>query len=149
MGIRIVPVLGLMAMVVGMVPAWGQTSGAHQKSDSAHHVVMHLNSGDERIQKSALNNIAHLFQEVGGDRMKVELVVHGAGLELLTKKHTKFLEELERLKSLYGVSYTACSNTMKSMNLTRDDLIAQVDRTVPAMVRLMELQEAGWVYIKP
>lgn len=38
---------------------------------------------------------------------------------------------------------------MKAMRLTRDDLIEQVDRTVPAMVRLMELQEQGWAYIKP
>jgi hypothetical protein len=28
-------------------------------------------------------------------------------------------------------------------------LIDQVDRTMPAMVRLMELQEQGWAYIKP
>jgi intracellular sulfur oxidation DsrE/DsrF family protein len=38
---------------------------------------------------------------------------------------------------------------MKAMNLTVRDLVEQVDRTVPAMVRLMELQEEGWVYIKP
>jgi intracellular sulfur oxidation DsrE/DsrF family protein len=38
---------------------------------------------------------------------------------------------------------------MKAMQLTREDLIDQVDRTVPAMVRLMELQEQGWAYIKP
>jgi intracellular sulfur oxidation DsrE/DsrF family protein len=65
------------------------------------------------------------------------------------KNATQFGEELERLHRLYGVSYTACSNTMKAMNVTRADIINQVTRTVPAMVRLMELQEAGWVYIKP
>jgi intracellular sulfur oxidation DsrE/DsrF family protein len=47
------------------------------------------------------------------------------------------------------VEFTACSNTMKAMNLTKRDLVEQVDRTVPAMVRLMELQEEGWIYIKP
>jgi len=83
---------------------------------------------------------------LGGDHVTVELVVPGAGLELIMKNYTKYRQELERL---YGVSYTACSNTMKAMNVTRADLINQVTRTVPAMVRLMELQEAGWVYIKP
>jgi intracellular sulfur oxidation DsrE/DsrF family protein len=38
---------------------------------------------------------------------------------------------------------------MKAMNLTTRDLVEQVDRTVPAIVRLMELQEQGWAYIKP
>jgi intracellular sulfur oxidation DsrE/DsrF family protein len=35
------------------------------------------------------------------------------------------------------------------MQVTREDLIGEVDDTVPAMVRLMERQEQGWVYIKP
>jgi intracellular sulfur oxidation DsrE/DsrF family protein len=38
---------------------------------------------------------------------------------------------------------------MKAQGLTRADLIDQVDRAIPAMVRLMELQEQGWAYIKP
>jgi uncharacterized protein len=105
--------------------------------------------GDEKVQKGVLNNITHLYQEVGGDRVMVELVVHGAGLQLFMKKDTKFGEELERLHGLYGVRYTACSNTMKSMNVARADLIEQVGDTVPAMVRLMERQEQGWAYIKP
>ncbi|HXH85505.1 MAG TPA: DsrE family protein [Nitrospira sp.] len=110
---------------------------------------MHLNSDDRKVQKGALNNIKHLYEELGGDHVTVELVVHGAGLGLFMKNGTQLGQELERLHSLYGVSYTACSNTMKAMNITRADLIDQVARTVPAMVRLMELQEAGWVYIKP
>lgn len=143
------PLIFAMGVLFCLPPAWSSELGEKTGADGRHHVVFHLNSGDETIQKGALNNIKHLYQEMGGDRVKVELVVHGAGLELLTKKGTKFAEELDRLKRLYGVSYTACSNTMKAMNLTRENLIPQVDRTVPAMVRLMELQEAGWVYIKP
>ncbi len=130
-------------------PVWSHELGGTGTAGGRHQVVFHMNSGDSHVQKGALNNIAHLYQEVARDQIAVELVVHGAGLTLLDKNRTQFAEELERLKKLYGVSYTACSNTMKAMNLTRDDLVGQVDRTVPAMVRLMELQEAGWVYIKP
>jgi len=53
------------------------------------------------------------------------------------------------LKRTYGVNYTACSNTMKIMKVAREDLISEVGDTVPAMVRLMDRQEQGWVYIKP
>jgi intracellular sulfur oxidation DsrE/DsrF family protein len=110
---------------------------------------MHLNSGDEKVQRGVLNNIKHLYQELGSKHLTVELVVHGAGLQFLTKKGTIFAEELAELKQLYGVNYTACSNTMKTMKLSREDLISEVSDTVPAMVRLMERQEQGWVYIKP
>jgi intracellular sulfur oxidation DsrE/DsrF family protein len=96
-----------------------------------------------------LNNIRHLYQEVGREHLRVELVVHGAGLTLLTKKDSVLATELAQLKTAYAVEYTACSNTMKLQGLTQADLIDQVDRMVPAMVRLMEMQEQGWSYIKP
>jgi uncharacterized protein len=146
---RVVPAVCIVLALVAVPFAWGEESSVTQGSDKRHRVVMHLNSGDSQVQKGALNNIKHLYEELGGDHVTVELVVHGAGLGLFMKNGTKFGEELERLHRLYGVSYTACSNTMKAMNVTRAGLIDQVGRTVPAMVRLMELQEAGWVYIKP
>ena len=124
-------------------------SGAAETSQGPHRVVMHLNSGDEKVQRGALNNIRHLYQEVGREHLRVELVVHGAGLTLLTKKDSTLAPELAQLKTAYEAEFTACSNTMKAQGLTRADLIDQVGRTVPAMVRLMELQEEGWAYIKP
>jgi len=124
-------------------------SGAAETSQGPHRVVMQLNSGDEKVQRGALNNIRNLYQEVGREHLLVELVVHGAGLPLLTKKDSTLAPELAQLKTAYDVEFTACSNTMKAQGLARADLIDQVDRTMPAMVRLMELQEQGWSYIKP
>lgn len=135
----------LACLIFSVGPA---TAGGPEVGSKVHRVVMHLNSGEEKVQKGMLNNIKNLYEAMGAERLNVELVVHGAGLSLFIKQDTKLAEELERLKASYGVSYTACSNTMKTQGLTRADLIDQVDRTMPAMVRLMELQEQGWVYIK-
>ena len=52
-------------------------SGEERSPVQVHHVVMHLNSGDENIQRGALNNIRHLYQEVGREHLQLELVVHG------------------------------------------------------------------------
>lgn len=140
----------LVTLLVGALGVFAVgLSGAAGTSQDPHRVVMHLNSGDEKVQRGALNNIRHLYQEVGRENLRVELVVHGAGLPLLTKKDSTLAAELAQLKTAYDVEFTACSNTMKAMNLTTRDLVEQVDRTVPAMVRLMELQEQGWAYIKP
>lgn len=140
-------------LIICLVGALGVSSaglsGAAVTSPDPHRVVLHLNSGDEKVQRGALNNIRNLYQEVGREHVRVELVVHGAGLSLLTKKDSVYASELAQLKSAYDVEFTACSNTMKTMNLTRNDLVDQVDRTTPAMVRLIELQEQGWIYIKP
>ncbi len=130
-------------------PTWGAGSGEGFPTHRPHRVVMHLNSGDEQVQRGALNNIKNLYQALGRERLTVELVVHGAGLPFLIKNRTTSAAELTDLKQIYDVQYTACSNTMKAMNVMREDLIDEVGDTVPAMVRLMERQEQGWAYIKP
>jgi intracellular sulfur oxidation DsrE/DsrF family protein len=140
--------LTLLAVVIG-ISTVGCSGTAAVLSQESHRVVMHLNSGDEKVQRGVLNNIRHLYQEVGREHARVELVAHGAGLTLLMKKDSLLATEVAQLKTAYAVEFTACSNTMKAQGLTRTDLIDQVDRTVPAIVRLVELQEQGWSYIKP
>ena len=140
----------LITLLVGaLAVSFAGLNGAVAAVQDLHRVVMHVNSGDEKVQRGALNNIRNLYQELGREHLRVELVVHGAGMTLLTKKDSTLSTELAQLKTAYDVEFTACSNTMKAMSLTVRDLVEQVDRTVPAMVRLMELQEQGWVYIKP
>jgi len=139
----------IMCLVGALSVSAPGLSGADMTSQDPHRVIMHLNSGDEKVQRGALNNIRNLYQEVGRKHVRVELVAHGAGLTLLTKKDSTLASELAQLKAAYDVEFTACSNTMKTQGLTRADLIDQVDRMVPAMVRLIELQEQGWIYIKP
>ena len=139
----------LCATLTGESLAWPASSGEEAGTTQPHRVVMHLNSGDEKVQRGALSNIKNLYQEFSPQSLTVELVVHGAGLPLLIKKGTPFASELTELRQMYGVNYTACSNTMKTMKVTREDLIDEVVDTVPAIVRLLERQERGWVYIKP
>ena len=138
-------------LIVGGLLSQGTATGDQMPMtrDPGHRVVFHFNSADEQAQRGLLNNITNLYEVLGTDFLRIELVVHGAGLSLLTKTTSRFAGELARLKQQYGVELTACSNTMKAQGLVRGDLLDQVDRTVPAMVRLMELQEAGWSYIKP
>lgn len=125
----------IFAVLLPYQPAWGDSSGAKGGADRPHRVVMHVNSGDEHIQRAALNNIRHLYQEVGRERLQLELVVHGGALSLLTRTATTLGSELAQLKAEYGVAYTACSNTMKAMNITREDLIGEVGDTVSAIIR--------------
>jgi intracellular sulfur oxidation DsrE/DsrF family protein len=143
----------LIAMLVAALgprqAAWAADSVENGGAQKPHRVVIHLNSGDEKVQRGALNNIRHLYQEVGRGRLQLELVAHGAGLSLLIINTTTLGPELAQLKADYGVDITACSNTMKAMKVTREDLLGEVGDTVPAMVRLMERQEQGWAYIKP
>ncbi|ALA60348.1 DsrE family protein [Nitrospira moscoviensis] len=139
-------VLGVLLAAV--LPSSGSAI-AESDAVTRHRIVMHVNSGDEQVQRGVLSNIRNLYQELGRERLALEVVAHGAGLNLLTKNKTAFGGDLAKLHAEFGVQYTACSNTMKALRLTRSDLIEGVGDTVPAMVRLMERQEQGWAYIKP
>jgi hypothetical protein len=92
---RIVSATCLIAALVAALFAWSEGPSVALGADGRHRVVIHLTSGDRQVQKGALSNIKHLYHELGEDRVTVELVVHGTGLELFMKNGTKYGEELE------------------------------------------------------
>lgn len=143
------PIVCLLTIMTAVLACAGPAGAESPRQAPAHRVVIHINSGDANVQRGALHNITNLYQELGSDQLTVEVVAHGAGLQLLLKDRTALAQELRALKTQYGVHFTACSNTMKAMRLTRADLVEEVGDTVPAIVRLMERQEQGWSYIKP
>ena len=70
---------------------------------------------------------------------------------VMFKKGSSVLERLDSLKKFAGssVGYTVCSNTMKAMQVERQDIVELVDDFYPGIVRVVELQEKGYVYLRP
>lgn len=61
-------VLLSMAFCVSLTlepPNWGASPEAEGEGDEPHRILMHLNSGDEKVQRGALNNIKNLYQDLG------------------------------------------------------------------------------------
>ncbi len=48
-----------------------------------------------------------------------------------------------------GWSGPALSNTLKAMKVDRQDIVEFVDDLYPGIVRIIELQERGYVYLRP
>src|SRR4051812_25383355 len=101
MTIRHIVTAGLLITMVLCSVAQSET-GERTAFERPHRVVMQLNSGDEKVQRGALNNIRHLYQELGRDHLTVEVVAHGPGLTLLTKA-ASLRPELAKLQAEYGV----------------------------------------------
>jgi intracellular sulfur oxidation DsrE/DsrF family protein len=61
------------------------------------------------------------------------------------------LDRLESLKKSAGkgVEYTVCSNTMKAMGVDGQKIVGLVADLYPGVVRIVELQEPGYVYLRP
>ncbi len=80
----------------------------------------------------------------------LELVVHGPGLRPFIVK-TIDPEVKGKVETLMtgGMKMGACQITMKRQNIKPEELIERLPPIPSGVVRVMELQEKGYAYIKP
>jgi len=140
-----------LASAIGGALAATSASGATEKPASARlKVVYHLNDLDKVT--FVLNNIQNHFDGVGGpDNVTIALVIHGQALKAfhasaanpdITKRVGQF--------SKAGVELSVCGNTMKSQNVTVQDLLPGfVAVEQGGVVRIAELQSQGYLYLRP
>ena len=118
-----------------------------------HRVVYHLSEPGVDKAKAVLGNIVNHVNGVGGwgNIEALELVVHGPALKTFVKADMDPTVRglLDRLQT-QGLELGACGNTMKGMNVTLAQL-PEGTKHLPqgGVVRVMELQEAGYSYIRP
>ena len=137
------PVLGALMMV-------GVVGGAVAAMDPKHRIVIQVSSADEGTQTLALNNAVNLQTELGIDNVAIEIVAYGPGLSILTANS----KQTERVKSLavQDITFSACNNTMKKIakKTGKTPVLTEGVGVVPGgVIRIMELQEAGYSYIRP
>src|SRR5262245_3491155 len=144
----------LRAFVILVVIALGIAGPAaadHVKDGRAvHRIVVQVNEDNPQLWNLTLNNIANLIGAVGKDHVDIKLIAYGPGINMFMKG-SSVLERLDSLKKFAGssIGYTVCSNTMKAMKVEQEDIVPLVDDFYPGIVRVVELQEKGYVYLRP
>jgi intracellular sulfur oxidation DsrE/DsrF family protein len=114
-------------------------------------VVIQVSSDDPVTQKIALNNAAQMQKAVGIDNIDIEIVAYGPGLSMLTQKSP----ESKRVASLamQDIKFSACGNTIRKAtekNGGKAPALTEGVEIVPAgAVRIMELQQQGFAYLRP
>jgi len=118
-----------------------------EKPFAEHFAVFHISTGDAYAQKLVLNNAQNLQNFYGADKVVIEVVSYGPGLRTLFKESTNS-KRIQRMAD-NGITFSACANTMRAMGRDAASL-NKVAKVVPGgVVRIMELEEAGWTYIRP
>ncbi len=118
--------------------------------NSIHKVVIQVSTDDPRTQKLALNNAVNLQKFYGIDNVKIEIVAYGPGLGILTKENKQSM----RVSSLamQDITFSACMNTMHTIQKKTGKLpiLTEGVQKVPSgVVRIVELEEQGYAYIRP
>jgi len=137
----------LLLAIVPLVPA-----SAAQK---IHHVALQVDQNDPAVMNLVLNNVTNMASDWDkrGQQSEIEVVAYGPGLHMLRADDSPVKERLRSIKSsMPNVTFSACNITKTGMEKAEGRTIEIVPeaRIVPSgVVRLVELQEAGWTYIKP
>ncbi|MBN2906113.1 MAG: DsrE family protein [Rhodobacteraceae bacterium] len=135
---------GGFALAAGSA-AWAET----------HHIAVHVNQNDPQVMTMALNNVQNLtnYYESQGDDVVVEVVAYGPGLNMLIPGKSPVAERIETMAlAMHGLTFSACGNTHRAMSAKLGQEVALLDeaRIVPSgVVRLVELQEQGFAYVRP
>jgi uncharacterized protein len=121
----------------------------------SHRLILQVNSNDAAAMNLALNNatnVAEHYKELG-EKVKIEVVTFGPGLHMLRDDTSPVKARIEQMAlSTPEVSFKACGNTQEKMHVAEKKdipIIPQAKVVKSGVVRVMELQEKGWTYVKP
>jgi len=150
--------MGVRAWMVGAVVAAivGASGGAVEASHAAdspkrHKVFFHLTESDPQRAKAVLTNVQNFVDVVGWKNIEaLELVVHGPGLRPFVVKgiDPEVRAQVEALLTA-GMRMGACQITMRRQGLKPEELIEGLTPIPSGVVRVMELEEKGYAYIRP
>lgn len=122
-----------------------------------HRVAIQVNQNDPQVMNLALNNATNIIDYYRGknEEVDVDIVTYGPGLHMLRTDTSPVKDRLTKLQEYAfpgKVQYSACNNTKQGMEKAEGHAISLLpDATVvpSGVVRLIELQEDGWSYIRP
>lgn len=138
-----------------LVAAAAPAAYATHEHKGAHHLAIQVNSDDPQAMNLALNNAANASNHYTGkgESVEIEIVAYGPGLHMLRDDTSPVKERLKAFRQgMPNVSFVACGNTragMKKAEGKEIPLVAEATEVPAGVVRLMELQEKGWPYIRP
>lgn len=149
--IKFKPALALIA-TCAIFASLLMASPASAGEDKVHKLVLQVNEDNWKKINMALNNATNVIKYYGIGNVEVEIVAYGPGLAMFHKS-SKVQKRLQSINAFGNVKFAVCGNTMKKMKLTKNDLLADAfiqKGVVPSgVVRLIQLQEKGWSYVRP
>lgn len=121
----------------------------------SHRLILQVNSNEPAMMNLVLNNatnVAQYYRE-RGEAVSIEVVTFGPGLHMLRDDTSPVKARIEVIAMSHPeISFKACGNTQENMRKAENkdiNLIAQATVVDSGVVRVMELQEQGWSYVKP
>ncbi len=143
---RFAAVLLMMAGLIGPASA---------EPPKTHHVAFQVDVADAAVMNMTLNNIGNMYDYYRdrSEAVDIEVVAFGPGLAMLRDDISPVKQRLAAFHAAYPtLVFSACENSRRAASQAEGHEIALVPEAhpVPAgVVRLSELQEQGYTYLRP
>jgi len=134
------------------MPPAPPAQGVDQKT---HHLILQVNSNEPAMMNLALNNATNVEQYYKnlGEKVEIEVVTFGPGLHMLRDDTSPVKDRIKAIADKSrSISFKACGNTQDNMHKAEHKdipLVAEATLVKSGVVRVMELQEQGWTYVRP
>jgi uncharacterized protein len=141
---------------VAAAPAPAKNAKA-QRPAIIHRVAIQVDQEDPAVMNLALNNATNVIEyyRSKGEDVSVDIVTYGPGLHMLRADTSPVKDRIKRLKDMAfpsKIQFSACGNTKDNMEKKEGRTVSVMSEAVvvpSGVVRLMELQEKGWSYVRP
>jgi uncharacterized protein len=154
---RLAMTLPLLSAALLLLAA-GTTSAqerANRSAAAAHQVAIHVDDNDAKVMNLALNNAKNILDhyQKKGETVAIEIVTYGPGLHMLRADTSPVKQRIAEMSlAAPELSFSACGNTQ--VNMARQEgkevpLMSEARLVPSGVVRLIELQEKGYAYIRP
>lgn len=121
---------------------------SHARADATmHKVVIQVSDNDPKRWNLALNNAKNVQQDFGRDKVQIEIVAYGPGIDMLKLESEVGPRVDEAMQA--GIRVAACQTTMRNQHLGKDDMLPNLTYVKSGVPELMERQEEGYSYIRP
>ena len=134
-------ILTLLALVLVL------TNGAMAQTPKPHKVVLQMNVDDKDSWNQLMGNVQNIQTVFGADKIQIEVVAYGKGINLLLKTNTEFEERMKKAIAS-GVVLAACQNSMRLRKVVTEDLFSFASQVDSGVAELIRKQEAGWSYVR-
>ena len=143
------------AVALQKKPAAAQILKRPAVDKKLHRLILQVNSNEPAMMNLALNNatnVAQYYKDIG-EKVKIEVVTFGPGLHMLREDTSPVKARIKTIaESTPAISFKACGNTQENMHKAENKeipLIPEATVVKSGVVRVMQLQEQGWTYVKP
>ncbi|MGM0583167.1 MAG: DsrE family protein [Pseudomonadota bacterium] len=118
-------------------------------------IVFHVDENDPQRMNMVLNNAANAAKhyEAEGREVQMEIVAYGPGVHMMREDTSPVRDRISAMgMEMPGLAFSACGNTLEAMERKGGKevpLMSEAKVTPSGVVRLVQLQNEGWAYVRP